>query len=607
MKRIYFFMIILVGMCATTSCTDDSFLGETQVTDLDKEKVFSDSTYTAGFLTQIYVDMGFDTYPNRFGQGGLQTACDEAEFKVSSTISTDVMFATGTVNPNTVTSDAWSVCYRNIRRCNVFLANVDQSPMLESAKTVYKAEARFLRAWYYFVLLRHYGGVPLLGDNIYTDKDEIPMKRATYVEMIDYIVSECEAAAKDLPARRGGRQWGRISSSICYALESRLYLYAASKLHNGVSAEVTSDPAMVELLGYPTYDKERWKTAADAAARVISMGLFDLYSYHKDNNGLDEPGWGFYAQFQYHDFIQLTTYGDRTYNGGANCGNILTYKHSSSNEKEGLFYSPACGGNGNGGFIYHDLAVLFPMKDGKSVTESKYEYDALNPNVNRDPRFANTVIYDGATCMNAGNGGYKVQTAKGYGATVDAIYEGTPTGYYIRKMTHRSLAGNYFVTTTQNYLLIRYAEILLNYAEAVNEYYGPDHSEDLGLAGTMSPYEALKKIREMAGIEPGDDGMYGIAKGMSQDQMREAIRLERRLELAFEGHRFFDVRRWMIAPDTDNAQMHGFEITKKASGARTGRVVNVRKHIFRPAMYFWPLPYNEVIKSEDLVQNPNYE
>ncbi len=170
-----------------------------------------------------------------------------------------------------------------------------------------------------------------------------------------------------------------------------------------------------------------------------------------------------------------------------------------------------------------------------------------------------------------------------------------------------TLAGNYFVTTSQNYLLIRYAEILLNYAEAVNEYYGPDHSEDLGLAGTMSPIEALKQIREMAGIEAGEDGMYGLEKGMSQDKMREAIRLERRLELAFEGHRFFDVRRWMIAPDTDNAQMHGFEITKKASGARTGRVVNVRKHIFRPAMYFWPLPYNEVIKSEDLVQNPNYE
>jgi hypothetical protein len=607
MKRIAFFMIVMVSLFAASSCTDGDFLGETQITDLDKERVFSDSTYTAGFLTQIYVDLGFDTHPTRFGQGGLQTACDEAEFRVSSSISTDVMFATGTVNPTTVSNDVWAICYRNIHRCNVFLANVDSSPMLESAKTVYKAEARFLRAWYYFILLRHYGGVPMLGDNIYTDKDEIPMKRATYADMVDYINKECELAAKDLPTRRGGRQFGRASASICYALQSRLHLYAASKLYNGVSSEITSDPEMVSLLGYAQADGERWKQAADAASRVISLGIYSMYAYHQNDQGTSEPGWGFYAQFQYHDFLQLNSFGGKDFANGANNGNILTFKHASGQEKERMFYSPTCGGSGDGGYIYHDLVELFPMKDGRPVGESKYEYDALNPNVNRDPRFHNSVIYDGSKCLNAGNDGYIVQTAKGYGATIDAIHEGTPTGYYIRKMTHRALAGNWFVGTSQNYLLIRYAEILLNYAEAVNEYYGPDHTDELGVVGTMSPYEALKQIREAAGIEAGEDGMYGLKAGMSQEEMREAIRLERRIELAFEGHRFFDVRRWMIASETDNAQMHGFEITKKASGARSGRVVNVRKHIFRPAMYYWPLPYNETIKSEDLVQNPNYD
>lgn len=607
MKRIAYFVVFLAGIIAVQSCTDGDFLDETQVTDLDKETVFSDSTYTASFLNQIYVDLGFDTRPHRFGQGGLQTACDEAEFKVSSTVSTDVMFATGTVNPSTVSSDVWSTCYTNIRRVNVFLQNVDNSPMLESAKTLYKGEARFLRAWYYFVMLRHYGGVPLLGDNVYTDKDEIPMKRDTYADVVDYITSECEAAAQMLPTRRSGRQFGRASASWCYALLSRLTLYGASKLYNGVSSEITTDPELVPLLGYPTADQERWKDAADAASRVISLGVYQLYAYHKDDSGNDEPGWGFYAQFQYHDYLSLTTYGDKTFTNGANCGNIITFRPSDAQEKEQLFYPPSCGGGGNGGYIYHDLAELFPMKDGKSTSESAYTYDPLNPNVNRDPRFHNTVIYDGVKCMNAGNNNYEVQIAQGFGATVDAIYEGTPTGYYIRKMTHRGLAGNYFVGTNQNYLLLRYAEILLNYAEAVNEYYGPEHTDDLGAGGIMSPYEALKQIREAAGIEAGDDGMYGLKSGMTQEEMRQAIRLERRIELALEGHRFFDVRRWMIASDTDNAQMRGYEITKKASGARSGRIVNVRKHIFRPAMYYWPLPYNEVIKSEDLLQNPNYE
>ena len=151
-----------VTLYLASSCADKSFLDETQTTDLSRETVFADSTYTAGFLNQIYVDIGFDTDPDRFseypfgikiGHGGLQTACDEAEFKISSSNTTDVMFATGTVNPVTVSKDAWEKCYRNIRRVNVFLKYVDGSPMIERAKTTYKAEARFLRAWYFIASL----------------------------------------------------------------------------------------------------------------------------------------------------------------------------------------------------------------------------------------------------------------------------------------------------------------------------------------------------------------------------------------------------------------------------------------------------------------------
>lgn len=158
----------------------------------------------------------------------------------------------------------------------------------------------------------------------------------------------------------------------------------------------------------------------------------------------------------------------------------------------------------------------------------------------------------------------------------------------------------------QYYSLLRYEEILLNYAEAVNEYYGPDYTEQLG-DQVVSPYYVLRLLRERAGIEPGADNNYGVKDGMSQDEMREAIRLERRIELAFEGHRFFDVRRWKIAEQTENAMSHGFEITRKLDGSTSYRVVNVRQHVFRPAMYFWPIPYKEVVRSEDLLQNPYYE
>ena len=146
----------------------------------------------------------------------------------------------------------------------------------------------------------------------------------------------------------------------------------------------------------------------------------------------------------------------------------------------------------------------------------------------------------------------------------------------------------------------------MNYAEAANEYYGPDHEDVLG-GQVVSPYEVLKLLRKRAGIEPGDDGMYGIKQNMTYDEMKEAIRLERHIELAFEGHRFFDVRRWMIADKTDNQMMHGFEITRDANGNETGRVVAVRQHTFRQAMYFFPIPYKETVKSDDLLQNPYYE
>ena len=158
----------------------------------------------------------------RQGEGGLQTACDEAEFKVTSNVTDGVMFATGTVNPVTISDEPWSKCYKQIRSANVFLANVDNSPMNSRAKTLYRAEARFMRAWYYFMLLRHYGGVPLLGDVVYEndDVDNVNMTRASFADCVQYIVDECNAAAADLPNRRSGTSFGRASACLLYTSDA---------------------------------------------------------------------------------------------------------------------------------------------------------------------------------------------------------------------------------------------------------------------------------------------------------------------------------------------------------------------------------------------------
>lgn len=595
MKGLSYLFLSIVGMWIFSSCAED-FLDETETTSLDREAVFADSTYTAGFLSQIYVDIGYDVHHNRYGgHGGLQTSCDEAAYKANTGLSTDILFATGTVNPVAVEkNDVWRIAYRNIRRVNLFLKYADNSRMDAKVKNEYKAEARFLRAWYYAMLIRHYGGVPLIGDDVYETVDEARKARNSYADCVEYVVNECKEAAKELPSTRAGRNFGRINKGICYATISRVRLYAASKLYNGSDFAPADYPK--ELVGYPEYSKERWKDAVDAALEVIKMQLYDVYVRNTDENNNPYPGWGYYAQLLPSDYY--TKVGLEVYSS-----TIFERKRGSGQDTNVWFAPPSTGGNGIGGYIYYDLAKLFPMADGTPTAESE-DYDPANPAVNRDPRFKFTVTYDGCIMKDHYD---DIEINISVGTSQDAIYRGTPTGLYTRKFLTLASAANQIGTGgPQSRPLIRYAEILLNYAEAVNEYYGPDHKDEIG-GQEISPYIVLRKIRECAGIEPGKDNTYGIKDNMTQTEMEEAIRLERRLDLAFEGHRFFDVRRWMIAEDTDNQMMHGIEITRNSDGTKSWREIDARQHVFRKAMYFYPIPYEETVKSVDLLQNPYYE
>lgn len=608
-----YYLLLFLALLGTVSC-NDSFLDQTATTDLSEESVFADSTYASGFLTDIYANIGFDVALDRYSGGGLQIACDEAESKETSSISTVLSFATGTINPQTVSSDAWETCYKNIRKCNKFMKNIGKAPMNDATKQQYTAEARFLRAWYYYILLRHYGGVPLIGDTLYTADDEVKATRDTYEDCIDYIVSECKAVIDMdvLRPRNTGRSNGRINEACCYALIMRAYLDAASPLHNG-SGYGTEETKL--LLGYADKDDSRWTRAYNAALTALTMkGDYTIYENHTCDDypvAGPEKGWGFYAVQFASDFMDCTSDGDFSYPNGPFQEIILSIKKDHNVGTCQILDPPSCGGNGTAGYVYYDLAEAFPMLDGKAIGESKYTYDPLQPANNRDPRFQNTIIYNGLKIYNQGNYQYPIYTYQGDGSTQDAIYNGTPTGLYIRKMLHRSASGNWWIGPPQSHPLIRYAEIMLSCAEACNEAYGPDYVEPLVNDSVSLPYDILKRIRRRAGIDAGEDGLYGLKANMTQDEMREAIRLERRLELAFEGFRFFDVRRWMIADEVENSTMHGLEITRAKDENNktvyTAKSVDVRKHVFRQGMYFWPLPYAETVKTPDLLQNPYYE
>jgi len=611
MRKIYVSAITLIffsfTMLLVASCKKDGFLTATTTTNLTQQTVFKDSANAEGFLANIYASAAFSMMPSRFVYapgganvvcGGLDAACDESE--VSHLFSTAALaFATGSVNainvkPGTGYDDAYNTCYTQIRAVNQLFANIATVPLKPANKTSMLAEARFLRAWYYFILLEHYGGVPLVGNNLYTYTQPISAKRNTFDETVTYIVSQCDSAAAQLPITQSGLTYGRASKGACMALKARVLLYAASPLFNNPSPgsfngnktpqDLATSADIKALVGYPSYDANRWKLAENAAAAVIGL---NAYSLSTDSTNI--AGYGEVGAFQ------------ELFTKRVNSEYIFQYMQSGSNTYlEGLFQPPSRTG-ANGAFPYQDMVDAFPMKNGLPITDPNSGYDPTNPYANRDPRLKYSITYDQSLMGNRTPNGqiagyspvniYLNNVGGVLSGGTDAVYQGTPTGYYNNKMLDPNAISEGFFNTSQRCLpLIRYAEMYLDYAEARNEVDGP----------VDSVYKAVEAIRQRAGLSP-----YQLPTGLSKDQMRTYIQNERRVELAYEGHRFFDVRRWVIADQAENFVAKGMEVDR-TNGTPTYKIFDVRTHIFNTKMYLWPFPQTEIGKGLGLIQNPGY-
>lgn len=562
------------------ACSKSGFLDQTVTSSLNEKTTFSDSANSMAFLNNVYNNIGFATDPKRFsGTGyaaGLDASSDEAEGPNASSLNGFIQFATGSVNPSVVPDDAWSIPYTNIRAVNQFLNHLPAIPFNAALKAQSQAEARFLRAWYYTMMLQHYGGVPLIGDSIFNVSDVVTAKRNTYKECIDYILSECDYAAAILPLVQTGSLYGRASKGACLALKSRVLLFAASPLFN--SGGTAGNGPLASIVAYPDSNPGRWKLAADAAKAVILTNAYSLYFDSTSVAG--EKGYGFQKLFTQRFTSEF----------------ILSRMMGQNKYLESLWDAPSRGGSG-GPFPYQEMADAFPMKNGLAITNPASGYDPNQPYQNRDPRLNYSIIHDSTlrTIFGANQPSpllLYTNTALNppVAASGDAVYKGTTTGYYIYKMMDPNVINNSLNESSRCLPLIRYAEILLNFAEATNESDGP----------TADVYQAVASIRQRAGLRP-----YQLPAGLSKEQMRSTIQNERRIELAYEGQRFFDVRRWMIAEQTDNLQMHGMEVKRNGS-AVSYNIFNVRKHNFTKAMYLWPLPLREIAKSPELMQNPLY-
>ncbi|WP_345948648.1 RagB/SusD family nutrient uptake outer membrane protein [Mucilaginibacter sp. PAMB04274] len=581
--RKYLLYIAIAGVVAAffSSCSKTGILDPKSTTDLNNETVFADSSRTIDFLFNLYADAGYTFSWRRFSNtASLAEGSDEAHGSYNGPTIVYVMVLNGSLNAQSTSpyADAWTTAYERIRSANVYLANVDKSPISAALKAQSKAEARCLRAWYYSVLLKNFGGVPLLGDKVFGAADVIDVPRNSYDECVKYIVSELDAASQVLPVNyTAAIDYGRVTKGVCLAIKSRVLLFAASPLFNG--GNIGKTPEQRRVVGYESYDANRWQLAADAAKAVMDLNVYSLY---EDN--VTAPGYGFSKVF-------LMRKNSEYIFSGMQALNKLLETNFAPRTRSTFSATPRAVPSQN-------LAEAFGMRNGKAITDQTSGYDDKNPFVNRDPRFNYTFIYNGSLWY-LGSAASKQPVYTYVGAPTDGygqiVYS---TGYFWRKMMDENTSGSSGANTERCLPLIRYAEILMNYAEAKNE-----------LGDVSAAYDQIKIIRKRAGILPGADGLYGLKPNMTQAEMRQQIYNEKMVEFAWEDHRYFDVRRWKIATQTQNVVLKAMKITRVNASSYTYEVVPVNansQHIFNEANYFFPIMQSEISKVPQLIQNPGY-
>jgi hypothetical protein len=586
MKKIMILMALCVAMASCKKSSD--FLDNKADTGETEATVFADSVKTMRFLTQIYSASGYSFNKGRFSShGNTEVSTDDAEYAYSGVTQNAVILYNGSLSPttfwnNTTLPDFWTTPYENIRRANLLLSKLPVVPLNVATKKRISGEIRYLRAWYYHLLMINFGGIPLEGDNVYGINDVIDLPRASFQATVDYIVSECDAAAAILPlpnqpAPSGYQEqdYGRATRGACLALKARVLLYAASPLFNG-GAIAAASGAVKPLVSYPSYNVSYWQKAADAANDVINT---NYYALNEDND--TAPGYGFYNVFLKR----------------VNSEYIFNFNRGNNRDME-VNYNPPTRGGAKNSTPTHQLAEAFPMRNGKAITDPTSGYNPATPYVNRDPRFGYSIIYNQSLYFNNTTGTkavvntYNGAPSDGYVSTGTGP---TTTGYYARKMCDENISANSAFNTERGWPLIRYAEMLLNYAEAINE-----------TGQTALAYPKLISIRKRAGILPGADNLYGLKANMTVEEMRDVIQNERRIELMNEDHRWNDIRRWKIAVAVNNGYNKAINITKTGNNYTYAVANTIRLHVFGQQHYLMPIPQSEISKMPSMLQNPGY-
>lgn len=564
MRKIIYTGLLIAGIATLiVSCqrTLETVPIEQQTLDLVFDSQDSAGVQANRFLYDMYIHV--PGIYNRVGGDFLGSSTDDAISSNPSNTSVQQL-AQGSYSSTGYPDDQWANEYAAIRQANIFIDNIDRVPLIGKLSNgtpmnrVWKAEAKFLRALCYWELVKRYGGVPILGDTVFQLGDNLQVPRNSFADCINYIVSQCDTIADSLrPDPIDPAFIEMPTKAAALALKAQVLLYAASPLYNGGNIDPGNN-----LTGYTDYSADRWKAAVDAAKAIMDMGVFSLDT------------------ISFNDVFITQNNNERIFARQGGNGTRV------ENENGPVGYTTQL--NSGRTSPTQELVDAFGMANGKPITDPTSGYDPQNPYANRDPRLYATVFYNGAQWL-----GRPVQTFEGGADKPGGSQQQTRTGYYLRKFMGDFENTNVYSNHSDDDILFRYAEVLLNYAEALNEYL-PAPDQDV--------YNAVEAIRKRAGLNP-----YQLAPGLSQAQMRAIIHNERRKELAFEDQRYYDVRRWKEADTAFNKTLHEELIYQLGTGQLTYQAVPVFKMVFEsPKMYFAPIPYSEVVKNRNMVQNPGW-
>ena len=577
-KSIIIATMALAALTGVTSCGD--FLDKEPSNELTKEKTFSGWKTAQQFHWDTYNFLLHGAL--RVNNSWLDAATDLAECAIP-TGGTRTSFNIGIYYGGGGAAEftsVWESRYRGIRKCNMTLEMVDSVPkpvdeteeLYQSERAQLISEARFFRAYFYWELFLRYGPVPIVKEVLDPNGDLLSAytTRPSVREYISFILTElneCGEGMLSYEESTDASRAGRLNPAVPAALKSRILLYLAS----------------------PRYASETgvtWQQAAEAAREFIETygGNYGLYTKGDTNE-----------QNYYYATVRTPYTGENN--------EIIFYRNDPTIGWGGIQNDTPIGEGGNGGNCpSQNLIDMYDMADGSSpftnydVTGAPV-YNGVNPTVNeasgytdasmwynRDPRLAATVLYHGSLWNNR-----TIDVVAGHADNMTGNANATPTGYYMRKYIPETiLASNHGGTAYRLWTIIRYAEILLNYAEALNEVEGP----------TQQVCDLLDQVRHRAGIT-GNVADRSDLK--TKEAMRNFIHKERTVEFAFEEHRPWDVRRWNCAKEALSRPIYGINVA--ANGTITRKVAQQR--VFEDRMYLYPIPEAEVWKA-NIENNPGW-